>query len=61
MSKFCLNLHMKKLRPKKENDQDSLLAGEKNGGREGGREEGGRKEGPGARSSGLVFFPALSP
>lgn len=52
---------MKKLRPKKENDQDSLLAGEKNGGREGGREEGGRKEGPGARSSGLVFFPALSP
>jgi len=29
-------------------------------GREGGK-KGGRKDGPGARSSGLVFFPALSP
>lgn len=45
MSKFCLNLHMKKLRPKKENviGTVSWLVG-KNGGREGGKKEEGRKD-----------------
>ena len=38
----------------------SWLVSRMEDGREGGK-KGGRKDGPGARSSGLVFFPALSP